>query len=132
MRVAEQVLYFATLRGMPRPDAERELKAWFERLEVEGWWNREVADLSKGMAQKIQFIATVLHRPDFLILDEPFSGLDPINAAAGARGDVAFGEGAWHDPGLSTHDMGSVEALCDEVVLLHKGQGLGRPHRRHP
>ena len=87
MRVAEQVLYFATLRGMARPDAERELKGWFERLEVEGWWNREVADLSKGMAQKIQFIATVLHRPELLILDEPFSGLDPINAAL-VRGEM--------------------------------------------
>ena len=122
MRVAEQVLYFATLRGMPRPDAERELKGWFERLEVEGWWNREVADLSKGMAQKIQFIATVLHRPDFLILDEPFSGLDPINAAL-VRGEMLR---LVQEHGttlvLSTHDMGSVEALCDEVVLLHKGQ----------
>ena len=87
MRVAEQVLYFATLRGMARPDAERELKGWFERLEVEGWWNREVADLSKGMAQKIQFIATVLHGPELLILDEPFSGLDPINAAL-VRGEM--------------------------------------------
>ena len=122
MRVAEQVLYFATLRGMARPDAERELKGWFERLEVEGWWNREVADLSKGMAQKIQFIATVLHRPELLILDEPFSGLDPINAAL-VRGEMLR---LVKENGttlvLSTHDMGSVEALCDEVILLHKGQ----------
>ena len=122
MRVAEQVLYFATLRGMARPDAERELKGWFERLEVEGWWNREVADLSKGMAQKIQFIATVLHRPELLILDEPFSGLDPINAAL-VRGEMLR---LVKDNGttlvLSTHDMGSVEALCDEVILLHHGK----------
>ena len=122
MRVAEQVLYFATLRGMARPDAERELKGWFERLEVEGWWNREVADLSKGMAQKIQFIATVLHRPELLILDEPFSGLDPINAAL-VRGEMMR---LVKDNGttlvLSTHDMGSVEALCDEVILLHQGK----------
>ena len=122
MRVAEQVLYFATLRGMARPDAERELKSWFERLEVEGWWNREVADLSKGMAQKIQFIATVLHRPELLILDEPFSGLDPINAAL-VRGEMLR---LVKDNGttlvLSTHDMGSVEALCDEVILLHHGK----------
>ena len=122
MRVAEQVLYFATLRGMARPDAERELKGWFERLEVEGWWNREVADLSKGMAQKIQFIATVLHRPELLILDEPFSGLDPINAAL-VRGEMMR---LVKDNGttlvLSTHDMGSVEALCDEVILLHHGK----------
>ena len=122
MRVAEQVLYFATLRGMARPDAERELKGWFERLEVEGWWNREVADLSKGMAQKIQFIATVLHRPELLILDEPFSGLDPINAAL-VRGEMMR---LVKDNGttlvLSTHDMGSVEALCDEVILVHQGK----------
>ena len=122
MRVAEQVLYFATLRGMARPDAERELKGWFERLEVEGWWNREVADLSKGMAQKIQFIATVLHGPELLILDEPFSGLDPINAAL-VRGEMMR---LVKDNGttlvLSTHDMGSVEALCDEVSLLQQGK----------
>ena len=122
MRVAEQVLYFATLRGMARPDAERELKGWFERLEVEGWWNREVADLSKGMAQKIQFIATVLHRPELLILDEPFSGLDPINAAL-VRGEMLR---LVKENGttlvLSTHDMGSVEALCDEVILPHHGK----------
>ena len=122
MRVAEQVLYFATLRGMARPDAERELKGWFERLEVEGWWNREVADLSKGMAQKIQFIATVLHGPELLILDEPFSGLDPINASL-VRGEMMR---LVKDNGttlvLSTHDMGSVEALCDEVILLHQGK----------
>ena len=115
-------LYFATLRGMAHPDAERELKGWFERLEVEGWWNREVADLSKGMAQKIQFIATVLHRPELLILDEPFSGLDPINAAL-VRGEMMR---LVKDNGttlvLSTHDMGSVEALCDEVILLHQGK----------
>ena len=103
-------------------EAERDLKGWFERLEVEGWWNREVADLSKGMAQKIQFIATVLHRPELLILDEPFSGLDPINAAL-VRGEMlrlVQEEGTTLV--LSTHDMGSVEALCDEVILLHPGR----------
>ena len=121
MRVAEQVLYFAALRGMERKDAEHELRGWLERLEVEGWWNREVADLSKGMAQKIQFIATVLHRPELLILDEPFSGLDPINAAL-VRGEMlrlVQQEGTTLL--LSTHDMGSVEALCDDVVMLHQG-----------
>lgn len=121
MRVAEQVLYFAALRGMERKDAENELRGWLERLEVEGWWNREVADLSKGMAQKIQFIATVLHRPELLILDEPFSGLDPINAGL-VRGEMlrlVQQEGTTLL--LSTHDMGSVEALCDDVVMLHQG-----------
>jgi len=122
MRVAEQVLYFATLRGMARSDAERELKAWFERLEVEGWWNREVADLSKGMAQKIQFIATVLHRPELLILDEPFSGLDPINAGLVRNEMLRLVKDHGTTLLLSTHDMGSVEALCDEVILLHRGK----------
>jgi ABC-2 type transport system ATP-binding protein len=124
MRVAEQVLYFATLRGMARSEAERDLKQWFERLEVEGWWNREVADLSKGMAQKIQFIATVLHRPELLILDEPFSGLDPINAALVRDEMLRLVKEKGTTLVLSTHNMGSVEALCDEVVLLHKGQKI--------
>ena len=122
MRVAEQVLYFAGLRGMDRQEAERELKGWFERLEVEGWWNREVSDLSKGMAQKIQFIATVLHRPELLILDEPFSGLDPINAGLVRKEMLRMVQEQGTTLVLSTHDMGSVETLCDEVILLHKGQ----------
>ena len=98
MRVAEQVLYLASLRGMNRREAERDLKGWFERLEVEGWWNREVSDLSKGIP-KIQFIATVLHRPELLILDEPFSGLDPINAFL-IRGEMMTGQGGGNDVGL--------------------------------
>ena len=122
MRVAEQVLYFAGLRGMDRQEAERELKGWFERLEVEGWWNREVSDLSKGMAQKIQFIATVLHRPELLILDEPFSGLDPINAGLVRAEMLRMVQELGTTLVLSTHDMGSVETLCDEVILLHQGQ----------
>lgn len=122
MRVAEQVLYFAALRGMPRAEAERELRLWFERLEVEGWWNREVSDLSKGMAQKIQFIATVLHRPELLILDEPFSGLDPINASLVRTELLRLVREQGTTLILSTHDMGSVETLCEEVILLHKGQ----------
>ena len=109
---------------MARPEAERDLKQWFERLEVEGWWNREVADLSKGMAQKIQFIATVLHRPELLILDEPFSGLDPINAALVRDQMLRLVKEEGTTLVLSTHNMGSVEALCDEVVLLHKGQKI--------
>ena len=121
MRVAEQVLYFASLRGMKRSDAERELKGWFERLEVEGWWNREVGDLSKGMAQKVQFIATVLHRPELLILDEPFSGLDPINAQLVREEMLRLVREEGVTLLLSTHDMGSVESLCDDVVMLNQG-----------
>lgn len=122
MRVAEQVLYFAALRGMARPEAERALKAWFERLQVDGWWNREVSDLSKGMAQKIQFIATVLHRPDLLILDEPFSGLDPINAALIRDEMLRLVREEGTTLMLSTHNMGSVEAVCDDVLMLHRGK----------
>ena len=122
MRVAEQILYFARLRGMEPRSAEQELKGWFERLEVEGWWNREVGDLSKGMAQKVQFISTVLHEPELLILDEPFSGLDPINAALVREEMLRLVRDKGATLLLSTHDMGSVESLCDDVVMLNKGQ----------
>lgn len=122
MRVAEQILYFARLRGMEPRSAERELKGWFERLEVEGWWNREVGDLSKGMAQKVQFISTVLHEPELLILDEPFSGLDPINTALVREEMLRLVRDKGVTLLLSTHDMGSVESLCDDVVMLNKGQ----------
>lgn len=122
MRVAEQILYFARLRGMEPRSAEQELRGWFERLEVEGWWNREVGDLSKGMAQKVQFISTVLHEPELLILDEPFSGLDPINAALVREEMLRLVRDKGATLLLSTHDMGSVESLCDDVVMLNKGQ----------
>lgn len=122
MRVGEQAMYLARLRGMSRKDAARALKMWFERLEVDGWWNREIADLSKGMAQKIQFITTVLHNPRLLILDEPLSGFDPINAARiiEAVTDLRKNEGT--TVLLSTHDMPSVEELCDSVTMIHKGR----------
>lgn len=122
MRVGEQALYLARLRGLSREEAQRRLRAWFERLEVDGWWNREVADLSKGMAQKIQFIASVVHEPRLLILDEPLSGFDPINAQR-IREAVLDIRKEWGTTVLlSTHDMGSVEELCDEVALLHHGE----------
>lgn len=121
MTVGEQAVYFARLKGMERTDAIGALKSWFERLEVEGWWDKKVSDISKGMAQKIQFICTVVHHPELLILDEPLSGFDPINArrivdevrALAASGTTIL---------LSTHDMPSVERLCDSVVLLNRGQ----------
>ena len=122
MRVGEQALYLARLRGLSRDEAQRRLRAWFERLEVDGWWNREVADLSKGMAQKIQFIASVVHEPRLLILDEPLSGFDPINAQR-IREAVLDIRKEWGTTVLlSTHDMGSVEELCDEVALLNHGE----------
>jgi len=121
MTVGEQAIYFARLKGMTRIDAVRELKAWFDMLEVDGWWTKKVSDISKGMAQKIQFICTVVHKPSLLILDEPLSGFDPINA----RRIIEIVR-SLADSGttilLSTHDMPSVERLCDQVVLLDHGR----------
>ena len=121
MRVGEQALYFAQLRGMSKEDARSKLKHWFVRLEVDGWWNKEVSEVSKGMAQKIQFILSILHEPDLLILDEPLSGFDPINARRiieEVRSLAADGTSVL----LSTHDMPSVERLCDQVVMLNQGR----------
>lgn len=123
MRVGEQAIYLAQLRGLTRAEAIRRLKHWFLRLEVDGWWNRSVADLSKGMAQKIQFITTILHEPDLLILDEPLSGFDPINAQR-IREVVLELQKQGTTVLLSTHDMPSVEELCTEVTLLHRGEVL--------
>lgn len=121
MRVGEQAMYLARLRGMSRKDAARALKMWFERLEVDGWWHREISDLSKGMAQKIQFITTVLHNPKLLILDEPLSGFDPINAARIIEAVTDLRKTQGTTVLLSTHDMPSVEELCDSVTMIHKG-----------
>ena len=121
MKVGEQAVYFARLKGMERNDAISALKSWFERLGVEGWWDKKVSDISKGMAQKIQFICTVVHKPGLLILDEPLSGFDPINARLiiqQVRALAADGTSIL----LSTHDMPSVERLCDNVVLINQGQ----------
>jgi ABC-2 type transport system ATP-binding protein len=120
MKVGEQAVYFARLKGMGKAEAVKALRGWFERLEVDGWWSRRVSDVSKGMAQKIQFICTVVHNPDLLILDEPLSGFDPINARRIIEvvRELASGGATIL---LSTHDMPSVERLCDHVALLHQG-----------
>jgi ABC-2 type transport system ATP-binding protein len=120
MKVGEQAVYFARLKGMDRPEAVTALKAWFERLEVDGWWDKKVSDISKGMAQKIQFICTVVHQPSLLILDEPLSGFDPINARRIVDVVRSLAESGTTIL-LSTHDMPSVERLCDRVVLLDQG-----------
>ena len=121
MRVGDQAVYFARLKGMAKSDAVNALKLWFEKLEVEGWWDKKVTDISKGMAQKIQFICTVVHDPGLLILDEPLSGFDPINARRIVDEVRALAAGGTSIL-LSTHDMPSVERLCDEVVMLNGGK----------
>jgi ABC-2 type transport system ATP-binding protein len=119
MRVGEQALYLARLKGLSKAEANARLREWFERWEIGGWWNKKVEELSKGMAQKIQFIITVLHQPKLLILDEPFSGFDPINAEL-IRDEIL----RLRDEGvtvlMSTHNMGSVEELCDNIALIDK------------
>ena len=120
MKVGEQAVYFARLKGMNRVEAITGLKVWFERLEVDGWWDKKVSDISKGMAQKIQFICTVVHQPSLLILDEPLSGFDPINARRIVDVVRSLAESGTTIL-LSTHDMPSVERLCDRVVLLDRG-----------
>ena len=123
MKVGEQCLYLAQLKGMSKFDAEKQLKYWFEKFEIEGWWNKKIQELSKGMAQKVQFIVTILHQPKLLILDEPFSGFDPVNAnlikdellTLNKNGTTII---------FSTHRMESVEELCDEIALIHKSNKL--------
>ena len=121
MKVGEQAMYFARLKGMSTKEATAELKKWFVRFGIESWWNKKVEELSKGMAQKIQFITTVVHKPSLLILDEPFSGFDPVNAQI-IREEIL----RLRDEGatiiLSTHNMESVEELCDNIALINKSK----------
>jgi ABC-2 type transport system ATP-binding protein len=121
MKVGEQCMYLAQLKGLPAQEANQRLKEWFERFEISTWWNKKVEDLSKGMAQKVQFITTVLHKPKLLILDEPFSGFDPINAEL-IRTEMLRLKDEGATIILSTHDMGSVESLCDNIALINRSQ----------
>ena len=121
MKVGEQCLYLAQLKGLKEKEALAELKMWFEKFEIQEWWNKKVEDLSKGMAQKIQFITTVLHKPQLLILDEPFSGFDPINAEL-IQNEMLRLNKEGTTIVLSTHDMGSVESLCDNIALINRSQ----------
>ena len=121
MKVGEQAMYLAQLRGMSAREAAVELKKWFVRFDIADWWNKKVEELSKGMAQKVQFITTVVHRPSLMILDEPFSGFDPVNAELIRKEIVRLKEeGATII--LSTHNMESVEALCENIALINKGK----------
>lgn len=123
MKVGEQAIFFARLKGMSRKDATEKLKAWFQKFGIEDWWNKNIGELSKGMAQKIQFITTVLHEPKLLIFDEPFSGFDPINANL-LKSEIL----ALRDKGttiiFSTHNMSSVEEVCDHITLIDKAKNI--------
>ena len=121
MKVGDQAMYLAQLRGMSAREAAYELKQWFVRFGIQDWWNRKVEELSKGMAQKLQFITTVVHKPSLMILDEPFSGFDPVNAEIIRREIFRLKEeGATII--LSTHNMESVEELCDNIALINKSR----------
>ncbi len=123
MKIGEQVLYLARLKGLSKQDAIERIKEWFIKFEMESWWNKKVEDLSKGMSQKLQFVTTILHEPKLVILDEPFSGLDPVNAnlikeeifKLAQKGSTII---------FSTHRMEQVEEICDHVVLVNKGKKI--------
>ena len=121
MKVGDQAMYFAQLKGMSAKDASAELKKWFVKFGIESWWNKKVEELSKGMAQKVQFITTVVHRPSLLILDEPFSGFDPVNAQL-IRNEILQLKEEGATIVLSTHNMESVEELCDEIALVNRSR----------
>ncbi|OUR96082.1 ABC transporter ATP-binding protein [Flavobacteriales bacterium 33_180_T64] len=119
MKVGEQVLYLAQLKGLTKQEAKKRLKYWFEKFEIGDWWNKKIQELSKGQAQKIQFIVTVLHQPKLLIFDEPFSGFDPINANL-IKDEILQLRDEGATVIFSTHRMESVEELCDHIALIHK------------
>ena len=119
MKVGEQAIYLARLKGMSTKEATAQLKEWFVKFGIQGWWDKKVEELSKGMAQKIQFITTVMHKPQLLILDEPFSGFDPVNVNLIRKEILALKE-AGTTIILSTHNMESVEELCDSIALINK------------
>jgi len=123
MKVGEQAIFFARLKGLGKTEAVVQLREWFERFGIMDWWNRKVEELSKGMAQKVQFIVTVLHRPKLLIFDEPFSGFDPINANL-LKEEILRLRDAGSTVIFSTHNMSSVEEVCDNIALLNKSHNI--------
>ena len=135
MKVGDQAMYLAQLKGMTALDAQAELKKWFTRFEIKGWWDKKVEELSKGMAQKLQFITTVVHKPSLMILDEPFSGFDPVNADI-IRKEILRLKDEGATIVLSTHNMESVEELCDNIALINNSKlvitgGLEDIRRQH-
>ncbi len=123
MKVGEQALYLAQLKGLSKAEAKKRLKYWFEKLDIGDWWNKKVQELSKGMAQKIQFIVTVLHEPKLLIFDEPFSGFDPINATI-IKEEILHLKEKGASIIFSTHRMESVEELCEYIALIHQSEKI--------
>ncbi len=123
MKVGEQALYLARLKGLSRNEALKRLKYWFEKFEIQPWWNKKVEELSKGMAQKVQFVVTILHEPPLLIFDEPFSGFDPINTNL-LKDEILELKKKGATIIFSTHNMGSVEELCDHITLIDNAQTL--------
>ena len=123
MKVGEQALYLAQLKGLSKDDAKKKLKYWFDKFEIGDWWNKKVQELSKGMAQKVQFIVTVLHEPKLLIFDEPFSGFDPINANM-IKDEILELKNNGTSIIFSTHRMESVEELCEYITLIHKSEKI--------
>ncbi|MCA4897350.1 MAG: ABC transporter ATP-binding protein [Bacteroidota bacterium] len=123
MKVGDQLLYLAQLKGLSRHDALAKIKVWFEKFEIKDWWHKKVEDLSKGMAQKVQFISTVLHEPKLIILDEPFSGFDPVNAQLITEKILELKENG-STIIFSTHRMETVESLCDHIALINKSKKI--------
>src|ERR1700712_2920225 len=123
MEIGEQMIYLARLKGLSRDEAIKRLKFWFEKLEMQSWWNKKIEELSKGMQQKAQFVATVLHEPDLIILDEPFSGFDPVNAET-IKNEILELNRKGATILFSTHRMESVEELCDAIALLHQSHKI--------
>ncbi|MDR2496712.1 MAG: ATP-binding cassette domain-containing protein [Tannerellaceae bacterium] len=121
MKVGEQAIYLAQLKGLSYAEARNRLKSWFHKFEIESWWNRKLEELSKGMQQKVQFIITVIHDPELLIFDEPFSGFDPINADL-LKQEIIELKNAGKTIIFSTHNMASVEEICDEIALIDQSQ----------
>ena len=121
MKVGDEALYLAQLKGLSAREARTRLQEWFERFDILSWWNRRVEELSKGMQQKLQFIITVVHRPDLLIFDEPFSGFDPVNAEL-LKQEILTLKEQGHTIIFSTHNMASVEELCDHIALINHAQ----------
>ncbi|HVN57898.1 MAG TPA: ATP-binding cassette domain-containing protein [Bacteroidales bacterium] len=123
MKVGEQALYLAQLKGLSKQEAMRRLKYWFKKLDIVDWWGKKIEELSKGMAQKVQFISTILHEPKLIIFDEPFTGFDPVNANT-VKNEILFLRERGATIIFSTHNMGSVEELCDNITLIDHGKTI--------